>query len=84
MGMGMGDMPDVCARLLDYSACSKSKGRRTWPVLLAQTRRVLMGASEVLIISGFCISCVFVPFGVPLAICWLMGCAERRFIHPEA
>ncbi len=43
-----------------------------------------MGAQEVLIISGFCISCLFVRFGVPLGICWLLGCAQRRFMHPES
>jgi len=43
-----------------------------------------MSAMDILIIIGFFIAFGCVRFGVPIGICWLMGCAERRFIHPES
>ena len=40
-----------------------------------------MSATDILIIAGFVIAFAGVRFGLPLVVCWLIGCADRRFTN---
>lgn len=42
-----------------------------------------MSAIQLLIIVGFFIAFACVRFGLPICFCWLMGKADKHFIHPE-
>lgn len=42
-----------------------------------------MSALDFLIILAFFVSFFCVRFGLPLGICWLIGAANRRFLHPQ-
>ena len=43
-----------------------------------------MGPLEILIIVAFFLAYLGVRFGVPLGVCWLIGRADRRYLHPHS
>lgn len=43
-----------------------------------------MSAMDILIIVGFFLAFGCLRFGVPLGVCWLIGLANRRFLHLES
>lgn len=43
-----------------------------------------MSGLEILIVIAFFVSFLCVRFGLPLGICWLIGCFDRRYLHPHS
>ncbi len=83
MGMGMGGSADVRAPAFLYHQIQTSTKPFMSSVFHITSRRNQVSTSDILLIAGFFIAFASVRFGVPMAICWLIGCADRRFLHTD-